>query len=388
MKSIFLEKFYRNIHPALKDVGILYLHELKNGHKNNSPLFLLGDEHSCELFKERLNHYHIQVEGFIIISVDMTTSKMLLNNGECIKELPLGAIVVVTFQDYPGNIKLFQKVQRVIIYLNITRPYIIHDFSSGFAVGAEHIVNDKEYITEVYNFLSDSSKDCFCSFLEHITTPYRWNMDIKSVNYGIPDKFKVENGNMTFEQYVYPKLEEGYVLFCDCTEFRKTDPKWRLISKSKCIIFSPNYLVRLRLREYFDLCGINYNVPIVISALWDSNGSEKISFSKYTGGTPLLYERYDSQVSVTTVDTVMESLRDERLQLIILDMDDNYQRAINGARNTITRNHPVIIIKGFSHADYLWNAIRWIKFNLPQYSVSLTRFPSDNILQGHSIVLE
>lgn len=391
MTSSLIDSIYSGLHPALGSVEILYWHELKKSH-NQMSLFLYGDSYSCRLFVEWFKPYGIAVEGIILSEPKATSGDQwdipVFTPDTWNKSQWENSAVVVTLRDFPGNIDLYHAEMDKLGKMGVSRPYIIHDFSSGFALGAEKIVESRMQIENAINCLEDEdSKQCFIAFLQHLNVPHHWNMDITAETFGIPDPKRTMVSEWE-DPCDCSVSSESVILFCNTVEWHGHDPKLALIKYCKdCILFFPHSLARLKLREYIG-CGRVVNAPIILSsALWDSDGEKTFHVPCITGGTPLSYESKVAEYKTVTVDSVMAATG-KFPDLIVLDMDNAFPAAIHGAHASILAHHPSIAVNGFSRAHFLWNAVNELHRLLPHYSIYLRRYPSENPMEGHTIFLK
>lgn len=388
MKNISFEDIWNDLHPAIGNIDILHWHELKKNKIEN--IFFLGTDYDCSLFEERFRQYRIDYCGKILVSPDFQIEAILDDAGEPIREVKSNAKLIIAMPDYPSDVVLYERIKSIMDGYDLGRPHVIHEFSSGFALGTEKIIADRNIIEKAYSALCDQkSKTTFTTTLRSITFPYHWNMDIKEQNYGIRDpKRYPHSGDWCDELLINIDLEK-YVLHCCSKELKKSDPMivFTLIRKN-AVVFCPNFTTRLRLREFMTVKELNHNVPLLDSILWDTNGNTTIPIMKYTGGTPLIYDQELRVVETVAVDNISQLLEGEQIGLISLDMGLEYRNALQGSCCTIEKHKPLIVIQGFKRINELWETIVWIHTNFVFYDIFMYRYETDNINEGHLIVLK
>jgi hypothetical protein len=109
---------------------------------------------------------------------------------------------------------------------------------------------------------------------------------------------------------------------------------------------------------------------------------------QYAGGTPLSYPVHPVSVSALTADDLMRQMPAEKLGLLVLDMNADYRKALDGAVATIEKDNPAIAVCGFKSAEQLWMAIIDLYERFPEWHMKLRRYPCENVLNGHILYLE
>ena len=378
MKSNFFNSFYERLHPAIGKIGIFEWDNLKAG-DINTPLYLWGDDISCELFRQRFKANNIKYEGIINSGF-----------GDNLNSLPEGATVIVTLKDFPSDITLYYNVSSQLAKIGIKKPYIIRDFSSGFALGSEHVVRDRNKIESSYWILGDEdSKACFEAFLENSVVPYHWNMDITADVFGIPDPYRPDNHKWNYGDLDNNIAEKSFVLFCITGEFKRNDPNYELLNThSNCVVLCPDSLSRLRMRECFNHALVEHGIPIIDKTLWDSDKTVYYQRYKWHGGTPLYYSGKSVRAQGIALDRLVACSKGMDVSLLILNMNEDYIHALRGAKTYILNNRVEVRILGFHTADCLWNAITRINTEFPEKDILLRRYFSENPLEGHCIVIK
>lgn len=390
MIDFSIDDILENLHPAIGQIDILYWHEIKKNKYSN--IYFLGTDLDCALFQERFNIYKIDYAGTLIVSKDLEFCGIFDKYGNQNSHMELYPTIIVTMPDYPQDIFLYKRLQEILYTCGIKRPCIIHEFSAGFALGAELMAKDKTKIYEAYNnLLDENSKNCFYKMLKTVSIPYHWNMDLKEHNYGIrdPKRYSYKDEDDLFKQLEGDIKTEQFVLICCATELKKNDP---IISYSlkhkKSMLFLPRSIARLRVREFFEQQMCQYTVPILGNILWNSCGNINISMMKYTGGTPLAYEKKKYNIDAVTIKAISDSLGNEKIGLISLDMGLEFKKAIDGGIDVIENDNPIVLIQGFKMINELWETIIWCHTRLVRYNISLFRYETDNVCEGHVVVLK
>lgn len=141
-------------------------------------IILLGSTVANALMKQRLADKGIDVFDEIDIFDSTLLEDWLKKYRDIIIEENL--FFLVPEQEYPANELIYLNVKRIFNLLGEKRINAIRDFSSGFPLGAEDILNDKTLIQNVFTVLKDDiSKICFTEYLYTAISNYHWNMDIK-----------------------------------------------------------------------------------------------------------------------------------------------------------------------------------------------------------------
>lgn len=389
MKNHSLDEIYRGIHPALGSIGTLHWNSIVDK-TPATPLVLYGDTVSCELFRQRFENNNIPVAGIILHGGKTAESVITPEGPEVIQTLPDDAIVIVTLRDYPRDIELYYAVKSQLKEYGVIKPYVIHEFCSGFALNADKLISERDRVIQAFSLLlASSSRECFQEYIKNAATPYHWNMDITNELFGIEDTHRPTEKVWTHGEYDPVLSDDGCVVYCNTREFHCGDPRLKLLRTSRnSFMFYPNPISRLKLREYLSAQECTDGVLVLDRMLWNREGLETVVFKGYSGGTPLSYAGKKHVIHTMTVDGLMELLKELRLDLLVLDLDEDFVNVLEGAETVLHSDHPTIIINGFSKVDQLWNSIIKLNEMLPHYRMSLHRYPSANILEGHSIILE
>lgn len=378
MKNSYIDVIYRQMHPAIGKIGILYWHEICSG-SEAAPLYIWGDQNSCELFIQRFENNDVSYAGVVT------------RDRESGFRFPKDAKVVVALRQFPGDRQAYSDVIRQLDNLGVHIPYTIHEFSSGFPLGSERLISDRDSVENAYSILEDDvSRNCFIHFLKKCTTPYYWNMDFSEESFGIPDPRmgSVREGKF-WESSLSEVARDNYVFFCILNEFHAHDPNLQLLmTHDRCIVFCPEPLARIRLREWLLKREHSLEIPIIDAALWDRPGSDSCRRTQWSGGTPIAYPTQERTIRTDSVDRLVSTIRDGKLKLLLLSMEDLYGKALTGAQKTIALHDTAIMVSGFHRADLLWSAINDLHRAFPERQLLLRHYQTENTLEGFYIILK
>lgn len=363
-----LVNYYDNLHPAIGNVGVLTLNEIKSD-AFNKKIALLGNDVDNGLFAQRLKEYGIEQKSLAELS------------DEC--------IVVCTAEDFPRDKEVFFKMINEANSIGINKLYCIHEFSSGFCLGAEKVVTDRKHVFDAYEILQDDiSKECFLHFLKWVSTPYHWNMDMKEDTFGISDKKRYGN-SYEFDDSDLCDFWGKNVILCNSDEWKKND---KTINKcahaSSLYLFFPKDEDRIKLFEQINSSeeGFKDNYFVYRSILSNIDDISEKKFFRFSGGSPLEMPPIFKTVRSICADDFFEDCHSS-IDAIVLDMGYEFTKAIHGANGIIGKYNPIIVIKGFNRADYLWDAILWSNKNFPNKKISLRRNEVENIINGYEIII-
>lgn len=384
MKKLSIDTILDNINPATYNINILHWCEL-TAQSNYDNIVLFGNEIDNKLFSQRLAKYSIP----IFQQIDYSLSE---NNDSFEHYIDLSKyIVIVTFRDFPGNQFVYDSVMEELKKYNVYKPYIIHDFSAGFALGAELINEEKREIKEAYQHLADEeSKHLFLTTLKKATQPYGWNMDFNNENFGVPDK-KIENIDNIVDDISELKCDNlKTVLYCTTQDINNNSTALKMLTNcAGLIMFIPNNITRRRFREYLLHQNNTTHFPILNNILWSETKIFNYKHEMYTGGTPLRYKKVSEKISAITTDEFVETNNISNISCIVADMNSDFLYLLNGASRTIYKQQPDIIIIGFHEINSLWRAINCLHKKYGEnYSIYLNREPRENVLEGHILNLK
>jgi len=378
MKNRCIDAIYQHMHPAIGKIGILYWHEICSGGEA-APLYIWGDKNSCELFVQRFDNNGISYAGVVT------------SDRESGFRFPEDAKVIVALRQFPGDRELFSSVIQQLSYLGVHIPYTIHEFSSGFPLGSERLISDRDSVENAYSILEDDiSRSCYLRFLKNCTMPYFWNMDFSEESFGIPNpRIESVRKNQFWEASLSERVCDDYVFFCILNEFHAHDPNWQLLmTHDRCIVFCPDPLTRTRLREWLLKREHSLEIPIINAALWDHSGSDFYRRAQWSGGTPIDYPTQERKIRTDSVDRLVSTIQDGRLKLLLLSMEDLYGKALTGAKKTIAFHDTEIWVSGFHRTDLLWSAINDLHRAFPERLLLLRQYQTENALEGFYIILK
>lgn len=370
-----LEKQFYNLHPALWDVT--YLHWAHISPESLADVVLVGDRVSCKLMELRLKQKGICPIG-----------EVYLDNEDSCCDYSEKVTFLMTLQDFPGELARYIQIRGKLISKNINQVSVIRDFSSGFALGTEKLISEKNNIRYAYAMLDGvDSKRRLISFLSQINKPYHWNMDMRADNFGIPDhnQYRPECEWADILP-MPPQNDKSLLIYCSSRDWNDNDPylNWSQFYSSS-MFFLPDKLYRMKFIEFIRKNKFkSENLFISKKMLYRSCCSFTCHKRAFSGGTPLLYPARDILVEGISIDAIAPR---PKLGTLVLAVDDAFEDIILGAQDSISSDKPIIIIQGFSQADQLWNSVCKIPNLLPGYSISLYRYATENITQGYSIFL-
>ncbi len=390
----FWNDYYNALSPAIYQCEYISWNELKQ--KNYDSSFVLyGTEISCRLMLLRFDQYNIKVKGLFI--VDKAEKLNYINDRPVYprkewKHYSEGSLVIITYQDFPGNEEKFHSVKKDLSKEKIRDYYVIREFSAGFVLGVKELLNQRKKVEYCLDILADEeSKRCYKSYLRHICRPYHWNMDMKEGNFGIADSKRYYNDEWSFFSYPNIFLANKALIYCCSSEWSDKDPQLGFCAKAKKTIFLyPNSVDRLKLREFVRQYDEELLIRIAILDKKLSNENGRLLHRKYmfSGGTPLEYEFQIMEKEAISVDQIRMNLGTLPIGLIVLDMREDFISAINGAKKTIDTDDPLIAVNGFFSAEQLWNSVILLKEKFPQKQILLRRYESENVLMGHVILIK
>ena len=370
-----LEKQFYNLHPALWDVT--YMHWAHISPESLADVVLVGDRVSCKLMELRLKQKGICPIG-----------EVYLDNEDSCCDYSEKVTFLMTLQDFPGELARYIQIRGKLISKNINQVSVIRDFSSGFALGTEKLISEKNNIRYAYAMLDGvDSKRRLISFLSQINKPYHWNMDMRADNFGIPDhnQYRPECEWADILP-MPPQNDKSLLIYCSSRDWNDNDPylNWSQFYSSS-MFFLPDKLYRMKFIEFIRKNKFkSENLFISKKMLYRSCCSFTCHKRAFSGGTPLLYPARDILVEGISIDAIAPR---PKLGTLVLAVDDAFEDIILGAQDSISSDKPIIIIQGFSQADQLWNSVCKIPNLLPGYSISLYRYATENITQGYSIFL-
>lgn len=370
-----LEKQFYNLHPALWEVT--YLHWAHISPESLADVVLVGDRVSCKLMELRLKQKGICPIG-----------EVYLDNEDSCCDYSEKVTFLMTLQDFPGELARYIQIRGKLISKNINQVSVIRDFSSGFALGTEKLISEKNNIRYAYAMLDGvDSKRRLISFLSQINKPYHWNMDMRADNFGIPDhnQYRPECEWADILP-MPPQNDKSLLIYCSSRDWNDNDPylNWSQFYSSS-MFFLPDKLYRMKFIEFIRKNKFkSENLFISKKMLYRSCCSFTCHKRAFSGGTPLLYPARDILVEGISIDAIAPR---PKLGTLVLAVDDAFEDIILGAQDSISSDKPIIIIQGFSQADQLWNSVCKIPNLLPGYSISLYRYATENITQGYSIFL-
>lgn len=349
-------------------------------------IILLGSTVANALMKQRLADKGIDVFDEIDIFDSTLLEDWLKKYRDIIIEENL--FFLVPEQEYPANELIYLNVKRIFNLLGEKRINAIRDFSSGFPLGAEDILNDKTLIQNVFTVLKDDiSKICFTEYLYTAISNYHWNMDIKENNFGIADKKSYEKRkNYILSTEDFDKYVRGRnFLFCSTRDWDKNNPIFSSASYKYLLFLFPIRLSRMKLHELYDYESDSINICDCI--LSDKDGEKIVDIRKYSGGTPLEYLVTKVKVNTCSIESISKRTF-RNYDTIMIEMGDEFEDVLIESYVEILNNNTTLIVCGFGRVSELWKSISIVNKYLKDYVISLRRYETENIISGYLIIAE
>ena len=201
-----------------------------------------------------------------------------------------------------------------------------------------------EKIDRVYDSLSDErSKQTFCNILLH-----RAVHDLGLL-------WEVFESKQYFGNDLIKEVHGG---FADCGAYNGDTLK-ALIAQtgSKDVsyyAFEPEKDNLNALREYVQSAGLT-NVRVYELGLWDRQ--ELMTFAENDACDSLAWKLIEADGAVTDtirVDSLDNVLRGKEISFIKMDIEGSELKALDGARQLIENNHPVLAISAYHELEHLW----------------------------------
>lgn len=126
------------------------------------------------------------------------------------------------------------------------------------------------------------------------------------------------------------------------------------------------------LRPYSD------RVTLVRKGTWDSDATVKINPSGTTGSN--VFSDGNVEAQLTAIDNVV---MDEPVTFIKMDVEGAELRSLQGAKNTIMKNHPRLAICVYHKAEDIYEIPGYILSLVPEYKFLLRRYDSH---QGETVL--
>jgi FkbM family methyltransferase len=166
------------------------------------------------------------------------------------------------------------------------------------------------------------------------------------VEFFVLEQYAFRHGGLTIEAEEGDVVVDGGGGMGDTALYfaDRVGPHGRVI----CCEFEPANLAQLQLNLDANphLAG---RIDVVRQPLWDAPG-EELRFDPAFGRTMVTAAEGDRSVATTTID---EQLAGGRVDLIKLDVEGAEKRALEGARETIERDHPNLAVSAYHHLEDL-----------------------------------
>ncbi len=292
--------------------------------------------------------------------------------------------VLVTLPKYEPNIAI---VVTCSYYNEIREHLLLHDneidqrlfmldgyFRNDYNFDAVK-EKDKEKIFYVYQTLADDkSKEVFEKVLK-----YRYIRD-KSILNDIVEPEK----NRYFDQVVLDRLKPGVVIDAGACNgmYIKMMENYSDVQNYYFYLFEPN----IKLVNKIEKNLVNYkNKKIFNCALCDIDSQMKF-VSMPTATSHILDSKYSAyknnsneinNVSTYKLDSI---IKNEKVTLIKVDIEGSEQAFIKGAKNTIIKNKPILLLSAYHKASDLSELLYYVdslnlgyKFYMRHYSLSVAK---------------
>ena len=269
------------------------------------------------------------------------------------------------------------KNQLKINYKNIENRLYMFDWYFLEDKTINYYINNKGTILNCYNSLQDEkSKEIYNALLEYryIRDPKLISKLYESRNDCYLDKIFIDN----FKYWLY--IDAGSYN----ADFITTLAKRVDISKSEFYIFEPNKIFYNQIKENLDKW-INYK--IFNNALCDKDST--MEFMQITSSTSHIidkkYNAYKNSIDKKFIDTIQTNkldtiIKDKSVKWIKVDIEGSEYSMLQGARETIIKNRPIILLSIYHKRDdlfklqeYLINLKLNYKFYIRHYSLSVAK---------------
>ena len=240
-----------------------------------------------------------------------------------------------------------------------------------------YYIDNKETILNCYNSLQDEkSKEIYNALLEYryIRDPKLISKLYESRNDCYLDKIFIDN----FKNWLY--IDAGSYN----ADFITTLAKRVDISKSEFYIFEPNKIFYNQIKENLDKW-INYE--IFNNALCDKDSTMEfmqipsstshIIDKKYNAYKNSIDKKFIYTIQTNKLDTI---IKDKSVKWIKVDIEGSEYSMLQGARETIIKNRPIILLSIYHKRDdlfklqeYLINLKLNYKFYIRHYSLSVAK---------------
>ena len=148
-----------------------------------------------------------------------------------------------------------------------------------------------------------------------------------------------------------------------------------LVSRDRleyCYAIEPDPSTLVQLTRFVSDSNLASKVEIHPVACWSSNGVLPFN-AMGTMGSQVDFANGTATVKCATIDSIVT----RRITCIKLDVEGAELQAIEGARQTITRDRPVLAISAYHSPQDLWRIPILVKNICPDYNVFLRRYDED-----------
>lgn len=228
-------------------------------------------------------------------------------------------------------------------------------------VKSKEIVNESQKEIETVRNLWDDAESIrvFDSILEYrLTNNYRLLMNIREKNY-----------NQYFPEGEIFEPEKGEI-FIDAGSLNALTiqdlKEWTRDSYSKAYCFEPSAEDRIIVDENINF--YNLRAESIDAGLYNKNGS--VRFESAVMGVSAICDTGDIEIKVVCLDDYMKT-EQQKVTFIKMDIEGSELEALEGAVETIRKDHPKLAICVYHKFTDLWKIPLWIKSRFPQYKVYL-----------------
>ena len=226
---------------------------------------------------------------------------------------------------------------------------------------SREIINEsRKEIEYVRNIWDDAeSIRVFDTILEYrLTNDYRLLLDIREEKYNqyFPqgEIFEPENGEIF--------IDAGSLNALTIQDLKE----WTGDSYSKAYCFEPSDEDRVVVDESINF--YNLRAKSIDAGLYNKNGTVRCASAVM--GLSSICDTGDIEIKVVRLDDYMET-EQQKVTFIKMDIEGSELEALEGAAETIKKDHPKLAICVYHKFTDLWMIPIWIKSRFPQYKIYL-----------------
>lgn len=372
MKVINLNNFFKEI-KNIKSNKYSFDNNILEYLQTFTSIIIWGVTESAEVALDFLNKNNIKVNAFY----DDNESKQ----GSYFKNIPIlkpnyknndnktALIIACSYYETIKN-KLIKYDKNIEKRLFIFDGYFLED------INYDYFYKNKEKITLCYKLLKDKkSKDLLITLLK-----YRY---LRNINL-IKDKF--ENRSKTYFDSVFlNNFESGLIIDAGSynADFIVELAKKKDISNCEFYIFEPN---KDHAKNIKDNLSDKFNFKLFEIALCDKKSEMLFSMLSTTTSHLIdpLYNVYtyskNENVKKIKTNTIDNIVKNKIIKVIKADVEGSEQLLLKGAKNTIIKNRPILLLSAYHRCSDLWELLDYINnlelnysFYLRHYSLSVAK---------------